>query len=217
MNWRNLLAGCSLAPTLALGVGTCPTGIGSTEGQKPLRVIRISTGPALLICGWSDLNAKQQKIYSEFELIDDASRNPIVRFGASDQVTIREHGSSVSLTEHHSYPVGKNWTYVPLPFRRYTITVAKSGGFQMESKLIFIPPKFSAAQLDWIQSKYNRAKEKGYVQGGLPSLIVLAALAGHSKFETLLPMAKSDLRLDGALGEEFAAAMSDFAEMRNRN
>ena len=217
MKWRNLLVGCSLVPTLALGVGTCPSGIGATEGQKPLRVIRIGPGPALLICGWSNLHAKKQKIYSEFELIDEASRNPVVRFGASDQVTIRENGSSVSLTEHHSYPVGKNWAYVPLPFRRYTITSAKSGGFRKESKLIFIPPKFSAAQLDWIKSKYERAKEKGNVQDGLPSLIVLAALGGHSKFESLLPTAVSDLRLDGALGEEFTAAMSDYAEIRNRN
>ena len=206
-----------MAPTLALGVGTCPAGIGAADGQKPIRVIRIGVGPALLICGWSDLNAKKQKIYSEFELVDDASRSSIVRFGALDQVTIRENGSSVSMTEHHSYPVGRNWAYVPIPFRQYTVTVAKNGGFEIKDKLVFVPPKFSATQLNWIRSTYDRAKEKGNVQDGLPSLIVLAALAGNSQFESLLPTAVTDLRLDGALGEEFTTAMNDYAQIKNRN
>ncbi|MEQ1516769.1 MAG: hypothetical protein ABL931_09800 [Usitatibacteraceae bacterium] len=63
---------------------------------------------------------------------------------------------------------------------------------------------------------YDRAKDNGYVRDGLPSLVVLAALSGSSKFESLLPTVVGDLKLDGALGEEFSSAMRDYAEIRHR-
>lgn len=217
MKWTSTIAALSLLPAFAMGGESCPSGIGVGEGTEPVRTFRLNGTSKLLVCGWTERDKKGQVTYSEFELVVAATRESLLRFGAMDEVTIVQSGASLVLMEHRRYPVGKNWSIVRVPFRRHEVTGVGNDIFKKKSSVVFKIPKFTETQFKQIRDKYDRAKEKGYAQGGLPTLVVLAALSGSQEFEALLPNVKVDMRLDGALGEEFAAALDDFREIRNQS
>jgi hypothetical protein len=212
--WICFVVACLLAPRLALGAGsTCPAGIGTQNGDPPARVLRLGKSPGLLVCGWSDTEATGTQVYSEFELINALVREPVLRFGATDAVTIQAQASRITLIEHHAYPIGPRWSYVSVPYRRHVVTWDVKAGFRTRSTLVFTVPRWSAAQRAEILARYGDAVTGGRAPEGLAILVVLAALAGDPRFEALLPTVPKDLHLDGALAEEFAAAMRDYQEI----
>ena len=205
-----------LIPLLAYGAETCPAGIGGDEGATPARTFRLKGSAGILICGWSDKDARGRQIYSEFEIIDAKTRQVLLRFGAMDEVTIAERRARIEFTEYRRYPLDKGWTTKSMAFRRHVLTGDGGAGIVMRAEIIFVPPRFTKAQLDDICQIYDRSKQTGRVRDGLPTLMMLAALSGNEGFASLLPSLVDELHLDGALGEEYADAMIDFEALKGR-
>jgi hypothetical protein len=209
----SLLHGLALAaeaePTL-----TCPAGIGASDGEAPKAIFDVGSQVSLLLCGAVDSNPSLGPYFTEFELVDARDRSVVLQFGALDYATARRVEDRLEITEYRAYPLGDDFTFLDVPYRKFTVT-ARSTSPAAACELLFRKPEFTPAKLERLREMYEESMHKKERSEALAMLVVLAAMGGAVDFEARVDTAARELGLDGPSLEAFDSVMRDLSEVRS--
>lgn len=189
----------------------CPQGIGSREGDKPFFVYNSKLGRQLAFCGWSEQKPDGTLVASEYEVIDTASGDTLLRFGALEQTIIRTKGTRLAIVEVVNLPFAKNWKY--LPVERYIYRPRETGrGLKFRQEYVFMPPNFDKEHIAAVLKAFQILKEKKHGNEEISGMLMIAALSGSDEAKIIFENLNDHFMLDGAVAEEYTAVMDIYRE-----
>jgi hypothetical protein len=215
---------------------TCPAGIGADAGDYPFLMFKTRLGKELAFCGWSD--EKEEMIRTklgkesalcdqsdrksagaihaaEYEVIDVATGELIITFGALDETLIRASPDGLEITQEFSY-FKVDRVLASTPWYRYVLN--ESGDqIHFDKQFVFAPPKLTAQEMAAVLRKLRAQSKNEFCSEYLPDWLMMAALNGSKEAASALVKLEGLCRLDGESAEAYDKNMRVYREyVKNR-
>ena len=174
-------------------------------------MLTLSASTTVWICGDGNPEPGHVPLYSEFDLVDPATRKSFFTVGALDEGTVDVIDDALRFTAYRRYPIGLFFKWVDVPFQRIVFRRVGSQ-FVSSCEQLFLRPGFSQGQLRKIRRRYELGKRSKHLGEDMSELPVLALLDGTTYFDML--KIAPELRLDGAYAENFDSVRRDYMDIK---
>lgn len=197
----------------------CPEGIGAKEGDEPKLVASAENGFYFVVCGFYDPELTHKigkKMMSEFEVYytkkDGKLSEPVVKYGALDNVAIRTRAGRLYLEKYIYVPTG----YYLETFRSQVVCSKEDCELQDEKcKFEKKPrPPFVKSSLKELESYVSGENKEKPITEALLKRLIESAMSGDEKAIDVF-IGERKFQIDGDVGEHYNEFSDVFKKLKD--
>jgi hypothetical protein len=197
---------------------TCPQGIGSFEGDRPILKCGFSNAETLLVCGSLESRISNSTLRaSEFEIISCRTSRVLLTVGADEDRIIRCNPDLLELTQSFSLPTDSNWKYREFPLQQWYFKLSSDSVLLLGPTYVFKQPilgeewiRRALTKCDSLLTSLREAANLMDVPYELyMDLLFCCMIAGNKSAEDQFHSLTNEQFMDGHIAETY----SDISEL----